>query len=160
MAHRLTAALNSPEGLGELYTLRATLEVGAAPLVVGRISHTDLGKMAELVDQMSSAKSIAAFKQIDYQFHLLLFEHMGNRLIRDLGELVTRLFMDSGLPRLTMTPLRRRDLAHKHGQIYEALVNRDSQAMIHVINHHYGGKDLKELLGQFEQFAQARSDLD
>ena len=113
--------------------------------------------MAELVDQMSSAKSSAAFKQLDYQFHLMLFEHMGNRLLRDLGELITRLFMNLSLPRLTMTPLRRRNLAHKHSQIYEALVDRDSQAMIHAINHHYGGKGLKELLGQFEKFAQARS---
>lgn len=157
MAHRLVPVLNSSEGLGDLYTLRATLEVGAAPLIVGRVNHATLGEMAELVGQMRSVKSSAAFKQLDYQFHLMLFEHMGNRLLRDLGELITRLFMNSSLPRLPMTPLRRRDLAHNHSQIYEALVNRDSQAMIHAINRHYGGKDLKELLGQFEQFAQARS---
>ena len=137
---------------------RHMLEVGVAPSVVGRLSRPELGAMEELIEKMGRSKNSAEFKEFDYEFHVVIFEHAGNRIIRDLGELVTRLFISSSVGHAPMTPLRRRDLTHKHRQIFEALVDRDAQALVHAINRHYAGKDLKELMVQFEKFELPRGE--
>jgi DNA-binding GntR family transcriptional regulator len=116
------------EDMIEIYSVRATLESLAAQQAVRHITDEHIQTLREILDrmlQMAQAQDYLATARYDRQFHDLIMEISGNRLLR-------RIYQNLQLGQFTLITMRRsthnlEQLAQRHSQIIAALETRDPE---------------------------------
>ena len=68
-----TVAAISPDEVIEIYDIRAALETQALRLAVPHITPAQLAEAAVLLDQIDAATEVAAWAELNWRFHLLLY---------------------------------------------------------------------------------------
>jgi len=117
------------EDMVEIYSVRATLESLAAQQAVRHITDEHIRMLGEILEkmlQMAQAQDFLATARYDRQFHDLIMEISGNRLLR-------RIYQNLQLSQFTLITMRRSTqslemLAQRHRKIIEALETRDEEA--------------------------------
>jgi DNA-binding GntR family transcriptional regulator len=125
------------EDMIEIYTVRATLESLAAQQAVKNITDEHLQMLRDILDkmlQMAEAQDFLSTARFDRQFHDLIMEISGNRLLR-------RIYQNLQLGQFTLITMRRSSqslqmLAQRHSKIIEALQTRDPEIAKSAMWHH------------------------
>ena len=93
--HILPFLTNNEVSLLELMDFRMTLEIGAVPLVIDRITETQLREVEKTIDPYEKYENEGKFKAsipYDMQFHTLLHEASGNGYVSRLHEIICLYF--------------------------------------------------------------------
>lgn len=158
LRYRLQVAATARQGLEDLYGMRAIIDVGLAPLLVGRITYSQSAELGDLVNEMGKATNTEDFREIDYSFHARIYAYAGNELLRDFGEVILRLFRESTQPVRQLTPERLTEFVEMHEGIVTAIAHRNAEDLVRAINIHYGGRDLQQILRHLEDIAKPQSE--
>jgi DNA-binding GntR family transcriptional regulator len=121
----------------EIYTVRATLEALAAQQAVEHITDEHLHQLRVILEKMLEMAQLQDFistARYDRQFHDLIMEISGNRLLR-------RIYQNLQLNQFTLITMRRSTqtleiLAQRHQKIIEALESRDPENAKTAMWHH------------------------
>jgi DNA-binding GntR family transcriptional regulator len=116
------------EDMIEIYSVRATLESLAAQQAVRHITDEHIQTLRAILDrmlEMAQAQDYLSTARYDRQFHDLIMEISGNRLLR-------RIYQNLQLGQFTLITMRRsshslEQLAQRHSQIIAALESRDPE---------------------------------
>ena len=127
----------SPEELGQLYPIRATVEAMAARAAAARIDEAALTALERLLDRMHEAARDGdhqAHVETDIAFHRIVVEASGSRLLRRFWD-----GMQLHATTLLTLAVTRRDLhelAERHRSILLALQARDPAAAEAAVRRH------------------------
>ncbi len=117
----------SPENMEDLGRLRYVIEMGALDLAVKNITDSQLDKMQHLVDQMNELWSQRRWREADRcdeQFHSLILEATGSKLVSSLHNVITVFFRK----RAESTPYDKL-IRYDHHGIYKAFRARDVEKL-------------------------------
>jgi DNA-binding GntR family transcriptional regulator len=125
------------EDMLEIYTVRASLEALVAQLAVQNITDEDLQALRKIIGEMIEmvkANDYIAAARCDWQFHVLIVELSGNKLLR-------RLYENLQLSQYTLITMRRssislENLARRHLKVIDALETRDPEIAKNVMSQH------------------------
>ncbi len=132
---RTLMGLSSDE-LIRFIELRDAIESHAARLAANLASDEEIAELASLCSELEDSRDDAdRAMHIDLRFHLRLVELSGNRLMRDVLEIL-REFICEGMYRSTPVPWRRMLSRECHMPVVEALRNRDADAAEAAIHDH------------------------
>lgn len=122
------------EDMREIYTVRAPLDALAAELLAPHVTDEQIQTLTEIKEkmvEMALAQEFIAAAQLDQQFHMLIVDLAGNKLLR-------RMYDSLQLSQYILITMRRSSrsletLASRHQTIIDALQTHDpeiaSQAM-------------------------------
>jgi DNA-binding GntR family transcriptional regulator len=121
----------------EIYTVRATLESLAAQQAVEHITDEHIHQLRVILEKMLEMAQLQDFistARYDRQFHDLIMEISGNRLLR-------RIYQNLQLNQFTLITMRRSAqtleiLAQRHQKIIEALESHDPENAKTAMWHH------------------------
>ena len=124
--------------LYELSKLRYALEIGAVNLAVQNASNKQIDQMAALADRM--AELIQQDKEeetdpLEAQFHGLILEATGSRLLSRMHVVISRYFADTS-SRISDYGLINAHDALEHQRIAEAFRRRDTEKVRELLEHH------------------------
>lgn len=126
---------DSSRGLDEILTAREAMEVGLMPAVIRMDAKDELARCAELAQEMSELERKGqSFSHVDREFHLSLYQTLGNPLVENLIELFWELFTRLG-DAIPGSPDPDRGEAHL--RIVRALQAGDSDDAIHRMAEHF-----------------------
>lgn len=120
--------------------LRRGLEAETARLAASRILPSQLAQLEALVQQMREEPDPLKASRYDQEFHRLLCEAAGNRLIRAMfSAMLTTVnaFISTMYTRIVSEEEPRRMLHDAHQEVVDALRERDEGAAIRAIWHHF-----------------------
>jgi GntR family transcriptional repressor for pyruvate dehydrogenase complex len=80
------------KSLQDMYELRLMLEIGMADLVVKNVTDNDIEQLKRIVDQEDTASSDEELRQLDIQFHTMLYTISGNVSLRYFQRMLSTLF--------------------------------------------------------------------
>lgn len=136
-AHRgVKVAEATMDGHEELAEIRAMLESYAARLATPWLSEADLGALDALVGRMEAVRDtpdVGEFRQLNYDFHMLVYEACGNALLISLIRQTWAAFEWSAL---MLIPSRMEVAVEEHQAIAAALRARDADAAELVMGLH------------------------
>jgi DNA-binding FadR family transcriptional regulator len=125
----------SGAALEEILTTREAMECGLMPAVAKKAGHDVLGKCARLAEEMSRLERRGEpFVEVDREFHLSLYQALGNPLVENLIELFWELFARLG-DTIPGSPDRDRGVAHL--RIVHALQDGDADASTEWMRQHF-----------------------
>jgi DNA-binding FadR family transcriptional regulator len=125
----------SGQALDEILTAREAMESGLMAAVVRMNAHDELARCAELAERMSELESRGEpFAEVDRDFHLSLYQTLGNPLVENLIELFWELFSRLG-DAIPDSPEGGRGEAHL--QIIRALQDADPVAAAARMRDHF-----------------------
>jgi DNA-binding FadR family transcriptional regulator len=88
---------DSGQALDEILTAREAMESGLMPAVVRMDAQSELARCAELAERMTELERRGeSFAEVDRDFHLSLYQTLGNPLVENLIELFWELFSRLG----------------------------------------------------------------
>lgn len=126
---------DSSRALNEMLTAREAMEVGLMPAVIRMDAKDALARCAELAQEMSELELKGdSFSHVDREFHLSLYQTLGNPLVENLIELFWELFTRLG-DAIPGSPDANRGEAHL--RIVRALQFGESDAAIHRMAEHF-----------------------
>jgi DNA-binding FadR family transcriptional regulator len=126
---------DSSRALDEMLTAREAMEVGLMPAVIRMDAKDALARCADLALEMSELELKGkSFSHVDREFHLSLYQTLGNPLVENLIELFWELFTRLG-DAIPGSPDANRGEAHL--RIVRALQSGDSDAAIHRMAEHF-----------------------
>lgn len=126
---------DSGRALDEMLTAREAMEVGLMPAVIRMDAKDALARCAELAEEMSALELKGeSFSHVDREFHLSLYQTLGNPLVENLIELFWELFTRLG-DAIPGSPDANRGEAHL--RIVRALQSGDPDAAIHRMAEHF-----------------------
>ena len=120
--------------------LRRGLEAETARLAASRILPSQLAQLEALVEQMREEPDPLKASRYDQEFHRMLCEAAGNRLIRAMfSAMLTTVnaFISTMYTRIVSEEEPRRMLHDAHQEVVDALRERDEGAAIRAIWHHF-----------------------
>lgn len=125
-------------GETEINSCRKMLESAIAPAVVQFATPQRIDELTELNRQMQAARSTPRQADaIDLEFHRMLFDTAGNRLVKLFAEIVALQFEDQLRP-----PFRDGDAvdfsAAEHRQMIDAIVAREAETLAEILSRHTG----------------------
>ena len=128
------------EDLHEIYTVRAPLDALAAELAAPQITDEHLRTLSELTEKMMAMARVPDFisaARLDGQFHLLIVDLAGNKLLR-------RMYDTLQLGQYILITMRRsshslEDLVARHQVVIEALQTRDPAVAREAMRAHIEG---------------------
>ena len=149
------ASLTRDECL-EQYEIRERLEPLLLRESLSQLTAAQLARLAELADQMQGNRDVAAFMQLDREFHMLSYSGAPNTTLK---EIVERLWNTTqhyrrayaniaGSPGLDVTHL-------EHKLLVEAITRRDSEDAERIIAGHI--RRTRLLLAQHPEVFETRS---
>jgi DNA-binding GntR family transcriptional regulator len=126
------------DDLNEVYEIRQRLEPLALELAMLEITEEALDHATALHTAMNAAPDSAAWVQLNRNFHMTLYE-MANRprlvsMVRSLQDASVMAVS----ARLQRVPDLRREANAEHGQLLQAMRDRDVEAATKVIREHLG----------------------
>jgi DNA-binding GntR family transcriptional regulator len=124
------------DDLAEVYQIRRRLEPMAIEMAMPRLTDEVLERASELHEAMSAAPNSAAWVQLNRQFHMTIYEVSNqHRLVA-----LIRSLQDASVMAISTRLLRRADVRttanDEHGQLLEALRDRDLERATAIILHH------------------------
>jgi DNA-binding FadR family transcriptional regulator len=120
--------------------VRRHIEVPAARLSAERRSDRDIGEMAAILARMDDADNPARRNQLDASFHIAIARSSANPLIVKLVEDLRSVLEEHSLA-AARAPYRRRAASTEHRAIYDAIVDRDSDAAATAMEAHLAGAE-------------------
>lgn len=125
----------SGRALEEILTAREAMESGLMPAVARGPGHAVLERCGALAEEMSRLEGAGKpFAHIDREFHLSLYQSLGNPLVENLIELFWELFVRLG-DAIPGSPDRSRGEAHL--RIVRALQDGDAEAARQRMHEHF-----------------------
>jgi DNA-binding FadR family transcriptional regulator len=125
----------SGAALEEILTAREAMECGLMPAMARKAGHDVLGKCALLAEEMSELEGRGQpFAEVDREFHLSLYQALGNPLVENLIELFWGLFVRLGD---TIPGGPDRDRGEAHLRIIQALQDGDAGAATVRMREHF-----------------------
>lgn len=125
----------SGAALDEILTAREAMECGLMTAMARKADHEVLGKCARLAEEMSELEGRGeSFVGVDREFHLSLYQALGNPLVENLIELFWELFVRLG-DTIPGSPDRDRGAAHL--RIIQALQDGDADAATVRMREHF-----------------------
>jgi GntR family transcriptional regulator, transcriptional repressor for pyruvate dehydrogenase complex len=132
---RSAMALSTDE-LFRFIEFRDAIESYAARLAADRVTAEDLDELEALCNELEASRhDLDQAAKIDVRFHLRLADIAGNRLMRDVLEIL-REFIREGIYRSTKMPLQRLLSRRCHMPIVDALRSRDPDAAEAAVHAH------------------------
>jgi DNA-binding FadR family transcriptional regulator len=122
----------SPANVREV---RRCIEIPAIRLAAERRTDRDIGEMAAILARMEDADNPARRNQLDANFHIAIARASGNPLIVKIVEELRSVLEEHSLA-AARAPYRRRAAAEEHRAIYDAIVDRDSDAAAAAVEAH------------------------
>ncbi len=132
-----TVRLFTPEGLHEVYTVRAALESLAARLAASRLTEDDIHVLRKILDDMIEAgKNREADRMIrlDTEFHSTIMRISGNKLLYQLLQTLRFGYWTIVTTRISSYNLE--ELATRHGELLEALETHDPEKASRAMQRH------------------------
>ncbi len=128
------------EDMHEIYTVRAPLDALAAAQAAPQVSDEDLQALTAIKDkmiEMARAQDFISAARYDWQFHMLIVDLSGNKLLR-------RIYDNLQLGQYTLITMRRsslplEELAARHQAVIDALQTRDPQIAQEATRAHIEG---------------------
>ena len=80
------------ESIKDMYELRLMLEIGMADLVVKNRTDEQISQLAALVDKEENSKDPEELKELDIQFHTILYKMTGNKSLEYFQHILHDLF--------------------------------------------------------------------
>ncbi len=120
---------------------RLAIEPGFADLIVARAGPRDFERMSDRLDQMAAAKSQQEFRELGYQFHMLLAQSTRNPIIRHFFEQIIEARVAAGWGRLqglNSTPEDREAQVAANRAVLNALIARDAELARKLLRKHLG----------------------
>jgi len=115
--------------------VRRYIEVPAARLSAQRRSDRDVGELAGILARMEDADDPSKRYLLDASFHIAIARSSGNplmvRLVEDLRDVLEQNSLAAA-----RAPYRRREASDEHRAIYDAIVDRDSDAAAAAMEAH------------------------
>lgn len=130
-----------------LLELRISLETGAAPLMVDRITPEQIAHLRQICKQFRAVKTREMQIQLDMEFHLLLISAAANPFLSGLTPLVVQFFTEiaAGLTDAGGSPGdTAEDQYNIHAGIIDALEQRDADALRTTLSAHYADHNKKK----------------
>jgi len=134
----------SPSDVREV---RRCIEIPAARLAAERRTDRDVGEIAAIMARMDYADNPARRNQFDASFHIAIARSSGNPLIVKLVEDLRSVLEEHSLA-VARAPYRRRAASDEHRAIYDAIVDRDSDAAATAMESHLAAAE--RTFGQLE----------
>jgi DNA-binding GntR family transcriptional regulator len=125
----------SLEELLEAFPVRSALETLAVGLAAGEITDAELDRLADLIEQMRTAKEPLAVSTADAAFHQTIVEAARNSTLTQLWERLqphARTLISLTLPAAS----RHGSVAERHEPILAALRRRDGEAAAAALREH------------------------
>jgi DNA-binding GntR family transcriptional regulator len=130
----------SDEDLREIYAVRGPLDALAAELAAPHITDEHIETLTEIKNkmlEMARAGEFIAAAQFDWQFHMLIVELAGNKLLR-------RIYNNLQLSQYILITMRRsnqslENLAGRHQAIIDALQTRNKETVKQAMLAHIEG---------------------
>jgi DNA-binding FadR family transcriptional regulator len=120
---------------GHVREVRRCIEIPAARLAAERRGDRDVGDIAGILARMDDAENPARRNQLDASFHIAIARASGNPLIVKLVEDLRSVLEEHSLA-AARAPYRRRAASEEHRAIYDAIVDRDSDAAATAMEAH------------------------
>ncbi len=124
--------------LRELFEIRSSLEVGAAPFLVRAVTKEGLALLEDIHRRMEGEKSEEAFTALDRQFHMELLRMMRNRILDGLLPFLIDFFNELRRQRKLrpwgMTPYSKTIAEHR--AILDALERQDAEQLAEAVGKH------------------------
>jgi DNA-binding FadR family transcriptional regulator len=137
----------SGAALDEILTAREAMECGLMPAVARKAGHDVLGRCARLAEKMSELEGRGeSFVEVDREFHLSLYQTLGNPLVENLIELFWELFVRLG-DAIPGSPDRDRGEAHL--RIIQALQDGDAEAATQRMRAHFANVERRAAMLQY-----------
>lgn len=143
----------SHEDMMDMYEIRLRIESLAAQRAAGRISQEELNEMQEILDlqrfyiEKSGADSSAQIKNLDSQFHELLYKSSGSKMFYD-----TLLSLHKKMTKYRMASVRKHSRAvnslEEHMAIFQALKEHDGQKAAELTHEHV--KNARDSIAEME----------
>jgi DNA-binding FadR family transcriptional regulator len=123
--------------LGELLSLRKTLEAGLIADALPAISEASIAAMRDVLESMRERSERGeSFPDHDREFHRLLFVDLGNEMLLQLFDLFWQAFHRASPPQRGRTPA---EAYQAHVAIFEAILTGDAGEARSAIQDHYVG---------------------
>jgi len=88
----LQSGLLNKESINDLYELRLMLEIGMADLVIANRTEKSIKKLDDLVEKEERCTDPQELKEIDVQFHTILYSMTGNKSLEYFQHMLHQLF--------------------------------------------------------------------
>jgi DNA-binding FadR family transcriptional regulator len=123
----LPSLVTSPDDWRDLAQLRYALEVGAIELAIRAATNEQIDRLGRVLRQLEEAvredlNSPQAMER-DVQFHSLILEMTGSRLIAGMQQVLVQFFQAT--PRSPATPASTERICWEHRELFEAIRDRD-----------------------------------
>ena len=129
--------LFTPEGLYEVYTVRAALESLAARQAATCLTEDDAKTLHKILDDMIEAgknREAERMVHLDVEFHSTIVRISGNKLLSQLLQTLRFGYWTIITTRISSYNLE--ELAARHGELLEALETRDPDKASHAMQRH------------------------
>jgi DNA-binding FadR family transcriptional regulator len=126
----------------EVMEVRLVLEPWAARLAATRATAADLQQMRDCIARASMAPDVPTFEQWDSELHKAIVEAAKNGLLSSLYEAIDVVRRQGEWMKLklrTVTVERREAYQRQHGEIVDALVERDADRAAALARQHLAG---------------------
>lgn len=127
----------TPEGLYEVYTVRAALESLAARLAARHWTDDDLQNLRRILDEMIQAgkkREADRMIRLDNEFHETIIRISGNKLLYQLWQTLRFGYWTIVTTRISTYNLE--ELAARHGQLLQAIETRDPDKASRAMQRH------------------------
>lgn len=127
----------TPEGLYEVYTIRAALESLAARLAARRMTDGDVQNLQRILDEMIEAgkkREADRMIRLDNEFHETIIRISGNKLLYQLWQTLRFGYWTIVTTRISTFNLE--ELAARHGQLLQAIETRDPDKASRAMQRH------------------------
>lgn len=126
----------------EVMEIRLALEPWAARLAAARATATDLTRMRDCIAEAGKAAGVQQFEHWDGELHKAIVDAAKNGLLSALYEAVDTVRRQGewlAQKLRTVTPERRETYQRQHGEIVDALVDRDAERAANLARRHLLG---------------------
>lgn len=127
----------TPEGLYEVYTVRAALESLAARLAARHLTEADAQNLHRILDEMIEAgkkREAERMIRLDNEFHETILRISGNKLLYQLWETLRFGYWTIVTTRISTFNLE--ELAARHGQLLQAIETHDPDRASRAMQRH------------------------
>ncbi|MEI8247047.1 MAG: FadR/GntR family transcriptional regulator [Lentisphaerota bacterium] len=124
----------------DLLELRRSLEIEAASLAAQRITGEEAAALSSMIEELVKTDDEARCIELDKQFHLMIAEFSGNKLLSGFLRAISRIFEQAvrdGRKYILTSFSNNQTLMRLHQELCDAIVNRQVEAAAVAVRHHF-----------------------
>jgi DNA-binding FadR family transcriptional regulator len=139
LSNSLPSLVESEDDWRELMHLRYALEVGAIELAVRNAKPEQIERLGQIVAEMevvfAACDDVDLEVSLDVQFHALLLEMTGSRMIAGMQQVLVNYFAKA--PRCERTPNNAQRIIWEHRELFLAVHDRDVERARSMVRMHF-----------------------